>query len=50
MLGDQEVFGFNDLAVKDAAPGTVCRIYVDGKLKDEQKSDAKGSLSCFVNL
>ncbi|RMB80196.1 MmpS family transport accessory protein [Streptomyces shenzhenensis] len=44
-------YGFNDVAVTDAAPGTVCRIYVDGKLKDEQrKPDAKGTVGCFVNL
>ncbi|MDF3293256.1 MmpS family transport accessory protein [Streptomyces silvisoli] len=44
-------FGFNNLAVTSAQPGTVCRIYVDGKLKDEQKKpDAKGTLSCSVHL
>ncbi|MFE0689650.1 hypothetical protein H7827_22450 [Streptomyces sp. JH002] len=44
-------YGFNDVAVTDAAPGTVCRIYVDGKLKDEQREpDAEGTVGCFVNL
>ncbi|MFJ9591063.1 MmpS family transport accessory protein [Streptomyces acidicola] len=44
-------FGFNDVAVTDAEPGTVCRIYVDGKLKEEQrKPDAKGTVFCSVNL
>ncbi|MFF2852369.1 MmpS family transport accessory protein [Streptomyces sp. NPDC058001] len=44
-------FGFNDVSVTDAEPGTACRIYVDGKLKDEQrKPDAKGGVSCSVNL
>ncbi|GAA2260785.1 MULTISPECIES: hypothetical protein [Kitasatospora] len=43
-------FGFNGLGVKGAAPGTVCSIYVDGKLKDQQKPDAKGNLSCSVRL
>ncbi|WP_042390611.1 MmpS family transport accessory protein [Streptacidiphilus melanogenes] len=43
-------FGFNDLGVKGAAPGTICRIYVDGKLKDQQKPDARGNLTCSVNV
>ncbi|WP_399082225.1 MmpS family transport accessory protein [Streptomyces sp. BBFR2] len=44
-------FGFNDLGVKNATPGTGCRIYVDGELKDERtKPDAKGLLTCSVNL
>ncbi|MGA5817751.1 hypothetical protein ACPC54_07825 [Kitasatospora sp. NPDC094028] len=44
-------FGFNDLGVKNAKPGTVCRIYVDGKLKDEQnKPNAEGTLSCSIHL
>ncbi|RDD83924.1 MmpS family transport accessory protein [Streptomyces parvulus] len=44
-------FGFNDVGVADAAPGTSCRIYVDGKLRDEQRGpDADGRLSCSVNL
>ncbi|WP_329388126.1 MmpS family transport accessory protein [Streptomyces sp. NBC_01716] len=44
-------FGFSEVAVADAGPGTACRIYVNGKLKDEQrKPDAKGLVSCSVNL
>ncbi|OIJ89432.1 hypothetical protein BIV25_33785 [Streptomyces sp. MUSC 14] len=43
-------YGFNSVSVTDAAPGTVCRIYVDGKLKDEKKPDAKGKLSCNVSV
>ncbi|MFI9163574.1 MmpS family transport accessory protein [Kitasatospora aureofaciens] len=44
-------FGFNDLAVKNAKPGTVCRIHVDGELKVEQnKPNAEGTLSCFIQL
>ncbi|MEV7864595.1 MmpS family transport accessory protein [Streptomyces sp. NPDC088124] len=44
-------FGFNDLGIKDAPPGTACRIYVDGKLKDEQKEpDDKGIVSCSIHL
>ncbi|MFE4539300.1 MmpS family transport accessory protein [Streptomyces scopuliridis] len=44
-------FGFNDVTVTDAEPGAACRIYVDGKLKDEQRTpNAEGKISCFVNL
>ncbi|MFE7184526.1 hypothetical protein [Streptomyces erythrochromogenes] len=44
-------FGFNGLAVRHAPPGTACRIYVDGKLRENQdKPDAEGTLSCSVNL
>ncbi|MFC9429140.1 hypothetical protein [Streptomyces sp. NPDC056987] len=44
-------FGFNDVGVKDAPPGTACRIYVGGKLKDEQKEpDDKGTVSCSIHL
>ncbi|WP_160314869.1 MmpS family transport accessory protein [Streptomyces sp. SAI-097] len=44
-------FGFNDIAVADATPGTTCRIYVDGELEDEQHGpDAEGHVSCSVNL
>ncbi|PNE40609.1 MULTISPECIES: MmpS family transport accessory protein [Streptomyces] len=43
-------YGFNSVSVNHAAPGTVCRIYVDGKLKEEKKPDAKGNLSCNVSV
>ncbi|MER6319006.1 hypothetical protein ABT237_35420 [Streptomyces sp. NPDC001581] len=44
-------FGFNNLAVLHAQPGTACRIYVDGKLRESQdKPDSEGTLSCNVNL
>ncbi|ANP52364.1 hypothetical protein J2Z21_008273 [Streptomyces griseochromogenes] len=44
-------FGFNQVGVAHAPAGTVCRIYVDGKLKVEQKKpDPHGTVSCFVNL
>ncbi|MGW2650444.1 MmpS family transport accessory protein [Streptomyces sp. NPDC001393] len=44
-------FGFNRVSVSDPEPGTSCRIYVDDKLKDEEKKpDAKGYLSCSVSL
>lgn len=44
-------FGFDQVGVDHAPAGTVCRIYVDGKLKVEQKKpDAHGTVSCFVNL
>ena len=44
-------FGFDELSVNNPKPGTTCRIYVDDKLKDEQKkANAKGYLSCYVHL
>ncbi|MEV5872480.1 MmpS family transport accessory protein [Streptomyces tendae] len=44
-------YGFNDVTVTNAEPGTTCRIYVDGKLKEEQRTpNAEGTISCFVNL
>ncbi|MEU3708543.1 hypothetical protein [Streptomyces catenulae] len=44
-------YGFNDIGVRNPAPGAVCRIYVDGRVEDEQKRpDAKGVLSCSVHL
>ncbi|MFH8533956.1 hypothetical protein ACH4GE_36770 [Streptomyces tendae] len=44
-------YGFNSVGVINAAPGTVCRIYVDGELEEEQKRpDAEGVLSCTANL
>ncbi|MGW7688338.1 hypothetical protein ACWGMA_05485 [Streptomyces asiaticus] len=43
-------FGFSAVGVRDAASGAVCRIYVGGKLKDHRKPDAKGRLSCSINL
>ncbi|HEV7978765.1 MmpS family transport accessory protein [Amycolatopsis sp.] len=42
-------FGFNDLSVTDAAPGTVCRIFVDGRLRDERVADQDGAVTCHVN-
>ncbi|MFI1760840.1 MmpS family transport accessory protein [Streptomyces sp. NPDC020800] len=44
-------YGFNQVGIAHAPAGTVCRIYVDGKLKAEQKKpDSHGTVSCFVNL
>ncbi|MEU9087246.1 hypothetical protein [Streptomyces sp. NPDC048357] len=44
-------FGFNGVTVLHAQPGTACRIYVDGKLRERQdKPDAQGVLSCDVSL
>lgn len=44
-------FGFNGVAVLNAPPGTACRIYVDGKLRESSdQPDAKGAVSCTVNL
>ncbi|WP_314253490.1 MmpS family transport accessory protein [Streptomyces kutzneri] len=44
-------FGFNGVAVLHAQPGTACRIYVDGKLRESQdKPDSQGTVSCNVNL
>ncbi|WP_327380690.1 hypothetical protein [Streptomyces sp. NBC_01207] len=44
-------FGFNGVAVRHAQPGTACRIYVDGKLRESQdKPDSQGVVSCSVNL
>ncbi|MFF4448317.1 MmpS family transport accessory protein [Streptomyces sp. NPDC001502] len=44
-------FGFNGIAVLHAQPGTACRIYVDGKLRESQdKPDSQGIVSCSVNL
>ncbi|MEU5539953.1 MmpS family transport accessory protein [Streptomyces sp. NPDC020362] len=39
-------FGFNQVGVSHAPAGTVCRIYVDGKLKVEQKKpNSNGTVS-----
>ncbi|OZM71115.1 hypothetical protein CFN78_21870 [Amycolatopsis antarctica] len=43
-------FGFNDLDVTGAAPGTVCRIIVDGETYHEQNVDGEGNASCRANL
>ncbi|MEU6298051.1 MmpS family transport accessory protein [Streptomyces erythrochromogenes] len=44
-------FGFNGVAVRNAPPGTACRVYVDGKLHESQdKPDSQGTVSCSVNL
>ncbi|MER6251858.1 hypothetical protein ABT224_10855 [Streptomyces sp. NPDC001584] len=44
-------FGFNGVTVLRAQPGTACRVYVDGKLRESQdKPDAQGIVSCSVNL
>lgn len=42
-------FGFNDLGVRDAAPGTACRIFVDDELRAEETVDAAGVAVCHVN-
>ncbi|MFB6823162.1 hypothetical protein ACFCXA_16435 [Streptomyces virginiae] len=44
-------FGFNGVEVVHAPPGTACRIYVDGKLRESSdRPDADGAVSCTVNL
>ncbi|MFJ3723882.1 hypothetical protein ACIPYQ_15075 [Streptomyces sp. NPDC090045] len=44
-------FGFNNVTVLHAPPGTACRVYVDGALRESQDaSDSEGTVSCFVNL
>ncbi|MEV7170450.1 MmpS family transport accessory protein [Streptomyces sp. NPDC093224] len=44
-------FGFNDLAVLNAPPGTTCRIYVNGKLEESSdQPDAEGTVTCNANL
>lgn len=42
-------FGFNQVDVKGAAPGTVCRVLVDGAVREEHPVDATGSASCMAN-
>ena len=42
-------FGFNDLGVRDAAPGTTCRIFVDDRLRSEETVDAAGRAVCDAN-
>ncbi|MFD8494324.1 MmpS family transport accessory protein [Amycolatopsis sp. NPDC059657] len=38
--------GFNNISVRGGAPGTVCRIFVDGKLVSERAVDASGAADC----
>jgi hypothetical protein len=42
-------FGFNQVDVKGAAPGTVCRVLVDGVVRGEHPVDAGGNASCMAN-
>ncbi|PRY41295.1 hypothetical protein [Umezawaea tangerina] len=42
-------FGFNTVSVSDAGPGTVCRILVDGELRQESKVDDQGKAACNAN-
>lgn len=42
-------FGFNRIDVRGAAPGTVCRVLVDGTVREEQPVDAAGFASCTAN-
>lgn len=41
--------GFNNIGVRGGGPGTVCRVYVDGKLVDEQAVDAGGAADCTAD-
>jgi hypothetical protein len=42
-------FGFNSVEVRDAAPGTVCRVLVDGVVREEHAVDASGGALCSAN-
>jgi hypothetical protein len=42
-------FGFNTVSVSDAQPGTVCRILVDGTVREESTVDDQGKASCHAN-
>jgi hypothetical protein len=42
-------FGFNRVDVRGAAPSTVCRVLVDGVVREEQAVDAAGNASCMAN-
>jgi hypothetical protein len=42
-------FGFNRIDVRGAAPGTVCRVLVDGAVREEHAVDAGGNASCAAN-
>jgi hypothetical protein len=43
-------FGFNQLDVSGAPPGTTCRIVVDGKERDRKTVAADGIAKCYVNV
>ncbi|SDZ39161.1 membrane protein [Amycolatopsis xylanica] len=38
--------GFSNIGVRGGAPGTVCRVFVDGKLVSERAVDATGAADC----
>lgn len=42
-------FGWNVLKVEGAAPGTVCRTFVDGAVREEVLVDASGAATCEAN-
>jgi hypothetical protein len=42
-------FGFNRIDVHGAAPGTACRVLVDGAVREEHAVDAAGNASCTAN-
>jgi hypothetical protein len=42
-------FGFNRIDVADAAPGTLCRVLVDGQVREEHPVDATGAATCMAN-
>jgi hypothetical protein len=42
-------FGFNRVEVRAAAPGTVCRVLVDGVVREEHPVDAAGGAVCSAN-
>jgi hypothetical protein len=42
-------FGFSRIDVQGAGPGTVCRVLVDGAVREEHAVDAAGNASCTAN-
>jgi hypothetical protein len=42
-------FGFNRIDVQGGAPGTVCRVLVDGAMREEHPVDGAGAASCMAN-
>jgi hypothetical protein len=42
-------FGFNTLFVDKARPGTVCKVFVDDVLRQENTADESGKVECSAN-
>jgi hypothetical protein len=42
-------FGFNRIDVTGAGPGALCRVLVDGAVREEHPVDATGAASCMAN-